>query len=96
MRSAVFCKAADAVGARETTPAEMIATSGTRVTSPVALMSRRVPAIVCVIDACWALAADGKEAALIISAATRAFFMAVPLKVRFMARTVADQAMDAC
>jgi 2-methylcitrate dehydratase PrpD len=38
--------AALAVGERETTPALMTARSGTRVTSPVALTSSRVPAIV--------------------------------------------------
>src|SRR5215213_7844720 len=43
---AAFCaSAARAVVARVITPAEMIATSGTRVASPVALMSSRVPDI---------------------------------------------------
>ena len=62
-----------AVVERVTTPAEMIATSGTRVTSPVALMSSRVPAIDWVIDwAGWAAAAVENVAAPIISAASRA------------------------
>jgi hypothetical protein len=52
MRSAVSWSAPLAVDERDTTPAEMIATSGTRVTSPVALMSSRVPLMLCVIVAC--------------------------------------------
>src|SRR6476469_1267263 len=46
----------------------MIAMSGTRLLSPVAVTSSRVPAIVCVIVACCACAAAGIAAAQSISA----------------------------
>ena len=45
IRAAFSSIAAVAVGCSVCTPAEMIARSGTRVTSPVALMSSRVPLI---------------------------------------------------
>ena len=74
IRAAFSWIAAVAVGCRVTTPAEMIAMSGTRVTSPVALTSSRVPAIG------WhrrwtacAAAAAGSAAAPSASAATKCF-----------------------
>ena len=61
MRLAASCSAPVAVADRETTPAVMIATSGTRVTSPVAVTSSRVPAIVWVIEACCAAARPTRQ-----------------------------------
>jgi hypothetical protein len=54
----------------------MIAMSGTRVTSPVALMSSRVPAIVWVTaGVCCATAAAGSDAATIANAASDKCFI---------------------
>src|SRR4029078_9406947 len=65
-----------AVADRVTPPALMIATSGTRVTSPVAFMSSRVPAIVWVIaGACCAWAEAGTNAVPSASAARIGYFM---------------------
>src|SRR3954454_22895688 len=65
-----------AVAERVTTPAEMIARSGTRLTSPVALMSRRVPAIVWVVDGAGRPPAPaGRPAAPIASPARIAYFI---------------------
>ena len=75
IRAAFSRTASDAVAARVTTPDEMMATSGTRVTSPVALTSSRVPPIVCVIvGPDWAYAAVGAQTAP-SAAASRIFFM---------------------
>jgi hypothetical protein len=73
IRVAFWESAALAVAARVTTPAEMIATSGTRVASPSALMSSRVPLTGWVnVGACCAWAAAERDAALRASAASKA------------------------
>jgi hypothetical protein len=72
---AAFCWiAAEAVVARVTTPVEMMATSGTRVTSPLAETSSRVPAIGWTMLV-WAGAAAGAAIAAAASSGTINLFM---------------------
>jgi hypothetical protein len=59
------------------------------VTSPVALMSSRVPAMFCVIVDCWAAAADGSAAEPSISAQKSTFFIFSFPKAFISARTLA-------
>src|SRR5436190_11710654 len=90
IRLAACCSAPVALGERVTTPAEMIARSGTRVTSPVALISRRVPAIVCVtLGVCCAAAAAGSDAAAIVSAASKACLIVLISLVAHASRKLA-------
>jgi hypothetical protein len=64
MRAALSAMAPDAVADFDTTPAVMIARSGTRVTLPVALKSSRVPALGRLSGALsWATAGRGGKVA---------------------------------
>src|SRR6185437_14351772 len=76
IRSAESWIAPLAVAERETTPAVMIATSGTLVTSPTAVTSSRVPAIVCVMAgrSCAMAGANGAADAS-ASAPSRRYFI---------------------
>jgi Na+/glutamate symporter len=83
MREAFSCIAALAFGCRVTTPAEMIATSGTRVTSPVALMSSRVPVIGGMgSSAAWAATDVTGSAAALSASAIHMLFIQILLNLR--------------
>src|SRR5687768_14356799 len=91
IRAAFWLIAAVALAERVMTPAEMIATSGTRLTSPVALTSSRVPEMVwtngCTTDCVWPIA--GAATAASARAAKKACFIWMILMWTDMAREFA-------
>src|SRR5688572_5618118 len=87
MRAAFWLIAAVAVAARVTTPAEILAMSGTRLTSPVTLTSSRVPLMVWTTGTC-AGAAAGSAIAARHNDASKADFILGILRLLLMSARV--------